>query len=471
MVHYVTLALCLSTTLASAGEVPSGPAATFHGGAGPLAAGAVTEDWPDFLGPRRDSVCRETKLLVLWPKEGPRLVWEMSKGTGYSSPSIAGDRLVFFHRLNDQEVIECLNAETGKRHLQVSYGTQYRDRFGYSNGPRATPVIHEGRVYTLGAAGMLSCTDIESGQFLWQRDVARDFDLRQGFFGVGATPLIEGKLLIVNVGAPSAGAGACVVAFDKDTGKTVWQCGDQWGASYASPVAALVHGKRRVFVFTGGDSRPPVGGLLCIDPTDGRIDFRFPWRSRSYESVNASNPLVVDNQAFVTASYQTGGAMLAIEPDLKCRSLWTTDELGSHFGTPIHVDGHLYGVDGRHTEEAALVCVEVKTGRTVWRYEPQWEEQYEAYGQKRRASFGVGRGALLRCGDKFLCLGEIGHLMWLDLSPQNHRIVSKAWLFAAPDSWTPPVVSRGLLYVAQNKRDFASQAPPRLMCYDLRGGE
>ena len=445
------------------------PVATLHEAAPPLAPDAQVQDWPWFAGPTHDGVCRETFLLEKWPAGGPKLLWEMAKGSGYSSPSVAGDLLVYFHRVGDEEVVLCLDAETGVRRWRFAYPTRYRDRYGYSNGPRATPVIEARRVTTLGAEGMLHCLDIDSGKQFWTRNLQRDFRQPSGFFGVTASPLLEGGLLIVNVGAPQADDGACVVAFDKLTGETRWQSGNQWGASYASPMPATIHGQRRILIFAGGESKPPSGGLICLDPSDGRIDFRFPWRSRTFESVNASTPIVAGNRVFVTASYKTGGALVEVSEDLAHRAAWTTDKLASHFSTVHHRDDHLYGIDGRHANQTALVCLEMRTGRQVWRHEPKWQETYRTEGMDRRADFGIGRAALLRVGDRFLCLGETGHLLQLKLTPDTHEITQRAWLFAAADSWTPPVISRGLLYVVQNKRDFVTGEGPRLLCYSLRG--
>jgi hypothetical protein len=219
------------------------PAVIFHGAPRPLAAGAVSEDWPTFLGPTHDGVSRETFLLETWPEEGPRPVWEMRIGSGYSSPSVAGERLVFFHRLKDRETVECLQAATGARYWQVDYPTDYEDRYGYNDGPRASPVIEGNRVYTLGVEGKLHCLDLESGDIVWKRDLEAEFNLQRGFFGLVTTPLVEGDLLIVNIGAPG---GPNLVAFERHTGKTAWKAGGEWGASYASPVPAVVHGQRRV---------------------------------------------------------------------------------------------------------------------------------------------------------------------------------------------------------------------------------
>jgi outer membrane protein assembly factor BamB len=404
----------------------------------------------------------ETKLSRTLP---PPLVWEFVKGTGYASPAVAGERLVFVHRVGSEEIVECLHPETGASRWRFRYATAFEDRYGYNNGPRSSPVIDGERVYTMGAEAKLHCLELASGKVIWKRDLMAEYKVRQDFFGTASTPLVEGQLLIVNVGAPG---GPSVSAFDKSTGREVWRAGKEWGPSYASPVPALVHGRRRVFVFAGGESNPPTGGLMSIDPATGRVDFAFPWRSRSFESVNASCPVVFDNKVFISASYRTGGALLEVRPDFTHRVAWTTQEFALHFNTPIYKDGFLYGFDGRNEPDASLACLEAATGKVVWRETPEWIETIETRGGKQRQALGTYRGSLLAVDGAFLCLGEMGHLLWMDLTPKGYKEVSRAWLFAARESWALPVLSRGLLYVAQNTRDLLKGTGPRLLCYDLR---
>jgi outer membrane protein assembly factor BamB len=392
-------------------------------------------------------------------------VWEFPKGTGYTSPAIAGDRLFFAHRNGNEEIIECLHAETGARRWRFQYPTAFEDRYGYNNGPRSSPVIDGDRVYMLGAEGKLHCLEGASGKLIWKRDLRAEYKVKQDFFGIATTPLVEAQLLIVNVGAPG---GPTVVAFDKTSGREVWRAGTEWGPSYASPVPAVIHGKRRVFVFAGGESNPPTGGLMSIDPATGRIDFSFPWRSRSFESVNASCPVVFDNKVFITASYRTGGALIEVRPDFTPRVVWTTQEFALHFNTPIYRDGFLYGFDGRNEPDASLACVDVANGKVVWRETPEWPETIGAGGTARQQVMGTFRGSLLAVDGSFLCLGEFGHLLWMDLTPKGYKELARAWLFAARESWTLPVLSRGLLYVTQNTRDVLQGVGPRLLCYDLR---
>ena len=448
--------------LSAAGALSASAQTRTASKAKPLSKDAVTQDWTSFLGPSHNAVSAETRLSRKLP---PPLVWEFPKGSGYTSPAVSGRHLVLAHRLKDQEIIECLHSETGASQWQFAYPTDFEDRYGYNNGPRSSPVIDGNRVYFVSALGVLHCLQLATGELVWKRDFRTGYLVRQDFFGTASTPLIEGSLLIANVGAPG---GPCVVGLDKLTGREVWRAGKEWGPSYASPVPATLYGKRRVFVFAGGESDPPAGGLMSIDPATGRVDFSFPWRSRSFESVNASCPVVFDNKVFISASYRTGGALLEIRPDFTHRVVWTTQEFALHFNTAIYKDGYLYGFDGRNEPDASLACVNVADGKVVWREVPEWTETFLLGGEKRQELMGTHRGSLLSVDGQFLCLGEFGHLMWLDLSPKGYKEVSRAWLFAARESWTLPVLSHGLLYVMQNTRDLVNRAQPRLVCYDLR---
>jgi outer membrane protein assembly factor BamB len=221
-------------------------------------------------------------------------------------------------------------------------------------------------------------------------------------------------------------------------------------------------------VFAGGESQPPSGGLLSIDPSNGKVDFSFPWRSRTYESVNASCPTIFDNKVFVSASYRTGGALVEIQPDFSHKILWRVADFGMHFSTPAYKDGYLYGFEGRNEPDASLACLDVATGKVVWREVLEWNETFDMNGQSRSAPMSPYRGSILQVDGGFLCSGERGHLLWLDLSPKGVKILGRTWLFFADQTWALPVLSRGLLYVSQNSRDPLKGTSPRLLCYDVR---
>ncbi len=446
---------------------------TFHKEAKPLPAGAVTSDWPRFLGPQDQPVSPETKLSKKLPASGPPLVWEVKKGSGYASPAIAGEKVLLFHRVENKETLDCLDSANGRRFWTRGYDITYKDRYGYSDGPRASPVIDGSRVYTYGVASRLSCVDLASGALVWEKDCAKEYGVPQYFFGTGATPLVQGDLLIVDMGGTDRTA---VVAFDKATGAQKWVVKNDWNASYAAPIPATLQGKKRVLVFDGGEGesgKDSTGGLLSIDPATGTLDDTFFWRATRYTSVNAASPVLAGpNRVFVTQAYVdrgspcNGGAMVELGGDMKFKTLWKNETLGCHFMTPVFHDGHLYAFSGEKEYACDLVCHEAATGKQLWKNRDSWDVTLPG---GRKVSAGFKRGSLLRVDGAFLCLGEWGTLAWLDLSPTGMKKLASCDLFLSEHTWTLPAVSHGLLYVCQHQKDEITGAMPRLLCYDLRG--
>ncbi len=255
---------------------------------------------------------------------------------------------------------------------------------------------------------------------------------------------MEGQHLILQLGSPT------VVALDLLTGRQAWTAGNAWGPSYASPIPATIHGRRRVLVFAGGESQPPTGGLIVLDPANGRIDFAYPWRSRSYESVNAACPVVAGNRILLSASYRTGSVMLEIQSDFQPKVLWTNREFGLHFQTPVLHDEHIYGFDGRNEPDASLACLNAATGEVKWRTVLEWQE--------RGRPMSYYRGSLLRTAGRFLALGELGHLAWLDLNPSGARELARTPLFLARERGPCPS-SPAACYTSPNTRATSSPTP------------
>ncbi|MEK7675402.1 MAG: PQQ-binding-like beta-propeller repeat protein [Verrucomicrobiota bacterium] len=180
-------------------------------------------DWPQFLGPTRNGVYAGPPLAKSWPKEGPKLLWQKKTGEGFSGPVVADGKMILFHRLAGKEIVECLDARSGKRIWSFDYATAYQDDFGFDEGPRATPAMAQGRVYTFGAEGAFHCLDLAAGKKLWSVDTKTEFAAPKGFFGMVCSPLVEGGDVLLNLGGrPGAG----IVAFDKVTGKVHWKATD-----------------------------------------------------------------------------------------------------------------------------------------------------------------------------------------------------------------------------------------------------
>lgn len=366
-----------------------------------LAAPAHAGDWPQFLGPTRNGVSPETDLLLEWPKDGPKRVWQRDVGAGYSGPVVAGGRVVLFSRGKAEEVIECLDAGSGEPKWKFSYPCKYADNYGKGDGPRATPVIDGKRVYTLGADGTLTCVDFDKGTKVWQRNISTDYEVRPSFFGVGTTPLVEGDLLLVNVG----GKGAGVVAFDKETGKEAWKATDE-GASYSSPVAATIDGTRHVFFFTRS-------GILSLDPKTGAVRFSKRWRARIDASVNAAVPLVIGDHVLYSTSYNTGAILIKVKKD-SAEEVWKSDEvLSAHYSSLVAKGDYAFGFDGRQEEGARLRCIDAKAGKVAWSKE------------------GFGCGTIILAGDQLLILTEQGELVLAEASPKAYRELARARVLRA----------------------------------------
>ncbi len=433
------------------------------------------EDWPKFLGPRGTGVSGETDLFVDWPPEGPPLLWEKKVGTGYSAPSIRGNRLVLHHRVGNDEIVECFRADTGKSLWKFAYPSQFRDPFGYNNGPRCSPLLTEKQCYTFGAEGTLACVDLHTGKKIWLRDCKTDFDLGNWFFGVGCTPVLEGNLLIALVGGqPNAG----VVAFDAQTGETVWTAvgketwdggkipgsrGDQkyeWSGeeqivSYASPIVATIHGRRHLLALLRH-------GLVSLDPKTGKQNFRYWFRSRKHESVNAARPLVIDDMIFLSAAYEVGAALLKVNEDgTSFQEVWQDDEnMQNHWSTSIHVDGFVYGFSGRHERDGRFRCIELKTGKVKWDVDGSEPVKDRIEFDGLRGGFVdkttkepapvpfYGRGSKIQIGDKFIVLGERGTLAVVKVNPQKFEELTRTSFEQIEyPAWTAPVLSRGRLYL------------------------
>ena len=432
--------------------------------ADPAAAVREGEDWPRFLGPRDDGTSTEKGLLAKWPAKGPPVLWEKAVGTGYSAPSVRGNQVVIHHRVRNEEIIDCLTADTGKAVWTHAYESNFSDPYGYNNGPRCSPLLTADRCYTFGAEGKLLCLNLQTGKQIWLRDTAADWKIPDAFFGVGSTPILHAKLLIVMVGGkPNAG----VVAFDADTGKTVWQNVDKdtWTspdgaqlddklASYSSLIAAKINGHDHVFSLMRD-------GLVSLNPTDGKIRFSYFFRSDSFESVNAARPVIIGDEVLLSAAYKAGAVLLKIKPDGKgAIELWKSPNLQTHWSTTIHHAGYLYGFSGRHEGEARLRCINLKDGEIVWETDGLPEGIPDEPGDVEASSAKYyGRGSAIMAEGKFIVLGERGLLALVEVNPKEFKEISRVKFPGMKyPSWAAPVLSRKRLYL---------RCEDHMMCLDL----
>ncbi|MBL8900436.1 MAG: PQQ-binding-like beta-propeller repeat protein, partial [Planctomycetes bacterium] len=343
--------------------------ATRHASPKPRAEGAVNEDWPGFLGPRRDARSRETKIDHTWDSTGPKLVWEAPRGEGFAAPVIVGERVLHYHRVGDAARLEARALESGALQWDYEHPCSYRGEIAADSGPRAAPLVHGELVFVHGIEGTLHAVELAKGTRVWSRDLARDYATPASWFGVAASPIARGGMLFVNVGGKDD---ACVVALDTQSGKELWRAAGepQWGADYASPVLASWGETERLFVLTGGRTRPAVGGLLVIEPEKGVVEQRFPFRSRSATSVSGCSPLVANDTLFLTASYGTGSVLLQRAEDGALRERWRASRIGVRFSQPLLLDETIVLVDGVANQAGAIAGLDPASGEERWRCEP-----------------------------------------------------------------------------------------------------
>lgn len=419
-----------------------------------VSAPVLAADWPGFRGVARDGRSAETGLLLDWPDDGPPLLWHAEVGDGYAMASIAGGRAFVFDRIDGQERLRALDVEDGGELWAATYDVDYEDAFGFSDGPRANPLVDGDTVYTHGVTGRLRAHDVETGELRFDVDTMERYGVVPNFFGVGSNPAVHRDLLIVMVGGSPPGSpsidsgevrpdGSAIVAFDKRTGKERYRVGDDL-ASYSSPVIAGEGDGARGFAFARG-------GLLMFDPDDGRLLDTVPWRARKLYSVNAATPVVVGDKVFVTESYGPGGLMLQVRGD-DLVEVWRDERragsIASHWATPVHHDGVLYGSHGENRGSAELRAVRLADGEVLWKVP------------------GLSRSTAILVDGHLIVLSEEGRLLVAEASPGGFEPISDFTpgsssgrpLLGHP-AWNAPAIAERRLFV--RGRD-------RLLCFDLR---
>ena len=374
-------------------------------------------DWPQILGPQRNGVAEE-KLPAKFPAAGPKLLWSVKIGQGYAGPIVQGERVIVFHRTEDQERIECLSTLNGKRIWHTDFPAKYAGGIDPDLGPRGVPLIAGKRVFVYGAAGNCHCVELATGKEIWSRPLAQEYAAPDGYFGAGSTPIVIGDCLLVNVGGKQGG----IVGVDTATGKTNFAITKEQ-ASYSSPTA-YTQGKTNYALFVTRLN------VVRVDPLMGEAKVLFPF-GRTGPTVNAAVPLVLGDHLFVTSSYGVGGLFASLEkPQVP---LWTNDDsLSSQYSTPVVRGEYLYGIHGREDiPPAHLRCLELRTGKVLW----------------SRDDFGVAHPIL--AGDKLLLLTVAGELILASAAPDAYHELSRARV-SAGITRALPALSNGQFYFRTN---------------------
>lgn len=395
------------------------------------------DDWPQWRGPDRTGISKETGLLKEWPREGPKLVWQITDlGEGYGAPAVVGER-IYFQASNGKsdEYVVALNAQDGKKLWTMRLGA-----VGPNQGPqyvssRSTPTVEGELLYALGSDGELACLETASGKVRWQKQLRKDFGGKPGAWAYAESPLIDGDVLVCTPG----GDKATMVALKKTTGDVIWQCPVPGGdaAGYASVIVVETAGRKQYVQFLGK-------GLVGVDAKSGKFLWRYDQTGKG--PANIPTPVAKDGYIYTAASRFGGGLvkLKVTEDGVAAEQVYYERGLPNNIGGSVLIDGHLYG-----TTNEGLQCVEFTTGKVKWKEKS------------------VGASSILAADGKLYLHGENDQVILADVNPSEYKESGRFSLPAQPKrtvrgevAWAYPALANGRFYV----RDVGV-----VWCYDVKG--
>ncbi|HLJ94374.1 MAG TPA: PQQ-binding-like beta-propeller repeat protein [Gemmataceae bacterium] len=414
-----------------------------------MGTAARADDWPQWLGPRRDGVWRETGILDKFPAGGPKVLWRAPVAAGYSGPAVAQGRVYVTDRvlapgtaLGDpnsraknapgSERVHCLDAASGRSLWVHEYDCPYTA--AYPLGPRTTPVVHEGKVYTLGTEGNLLCLDARSGQVVWSRDLKKDYQVSTPLWGFSAHPLLDGNRLICMVG----GEGTTVVAFDKDSGKEIWRALTAREPGYCPPMIYDVAGKRQLIIWHA----EAINGL---DPETGKVYWSQP--VNVFMGMAIATPRK-EGDALFLAGVQNQSALLrlgATKP--MAEVVWRGSKergLSPIFATPYFDGEYIYGNVG----DGLLTCIKADTGERIW----------ETLAPNKNQKVRGGDIFIIKNGNRFFLVTDQGDLIIAGLKPNGYQEISRGHLLDTTYTtwnrnilWSHPAFAQRCVFARNDK--------------------
>ena len=393
-------------------------------------------DWPAFRGPNRDDVVIGAALRTDWDARPPKQLWKHPIGSGWGAFAVIGRRTWTLEQRGENELCVCYDIESGRELWTHADAVRFSSPQG-GVGPCSTPTVHDGKVFTQGATGILNCLDAATGQRVWTCNTLEEAASPNLSWGQCGSPLILDDLVIVNPGSNDAASQAknsAVIAYRRDTGEKVWTSGNRLG-SYASPHLATINGTRQVLIYDGL-------GLLALSPDSGNQLWKFDWTNNP--QVNAAQPILVDDQRVLIGSgYGQGSVLIGFLPAVdevggrhrEVVERWQSKQLKIKFNGAVRRGEFLFGLD-----EGMLTCISLVDGKR------RWKQGRYGYGQ------------LLLADDTLLILSEEGDVILVSASMESPRELARIHAIDGK-TWNHPVLSRGRLLV-RNSDEAA--------CFDLR---
>jgi outer membrane protein assembly factor BamB len=381
----------------------------------------IADDWPQWRGPRRDGVSKETGLLKDWPANGPRLVWQIKgAGDGYSSFAVSGGRLFTLGARQNTEYVLAFDAATGKKLWEVANGRRFNNDRG--DGPRGTPTVDGDRVYVFGSSGDMTVVDAASGKVFWTQNLLQKYGGSNINWGLSESPLVLSDRIIVTPG----GRGASIVALRKTDGSLIWKSqSDEPG--YSSALLHPIGSIQQAVVFTAERA-------LGIDVNDGRV--LWSYNRVANRTANIATPIARGSHVFLSSDYGTGAALLALTPDgtgIKASEVYFTNEMRNHHASSVLVGDYLYGFSS-----SILTAMHFETGKVAWR------------------DRSVGKGSLVFADDRLYLFSENGVVGLAEANPQKYVEHGRFQLRTGNlPTWSHPVVSGGKLFIRDQDTLYA----------------
>lgn len=409
---------------------------------------ARADDWPQWMGPNRDNVWREEGIIDTFPKDGPPILWRAAVAGGYAGPAVAEGLVVVTDYVTSDDVkisnferkavtgterIVCLDEESGNLIWKHEYPVQYS--ISYPAGPRCTPIIEDGRVYTLGAEGHLFCLRTDNGEVVWSKDFQQDFETKAPLWGYAAHPLIDGEKLICIVG----GEGTHAVAFNKRTGETIWTVVTAKEQGYSPPTIITSGGQRQLVLV-----RPD--GVSGVNPESGEPYWTVPYEATSGSII--MSPILLDDHLYV-GGYSKQNLLLKLSGDTQPTADIVWRNLKKQAISPVNVQPILDGdVLFGFGQDGDFLAVDFMSGKRIW--ETAWP-----LGDR---PVRTGTAFIVRHEDRYWLFTEQGELIIANLSEQGHKEIARAKVmeptnvaFGRSVVWSAPAFANKHVYLRNDK--------------------
>ena len=383
-------------------------------------------DWPQMAGPNRTNISEETGIARSWPEKGPKVLWTVSLGEGFASPSIKDGKVYMLDRPDDEwDVLRCFDLETGEEMWNFPYAAPGKVSY---EGSRTAPTMEGNRIYFVGVLGHFHCVDLETRLPLWKKHIREDFGEETPHWGVAQAPSIYNDLVIVAPQAKDAG----VVAYNKESGELVWKTPMLGSLGYSTPVITTLCGVDQVIMVTAGDV-----AATGISIEDGTVLWQYNnWKCKIPIPYATTLP---DNRLFITGGYGAGSAMIQlqlVDGKFKATELFKTDECGSQIQQPILFEDHLYVNSNSNEREDGLMCLTLD-GKVLWKTRDTTLKWFATTFE---------RGPLLFAdGLLFNLDGKKGNLHLIEPSPKEYKELAQVKILGGKQIWAPMALSQGKL--------------------------